>query len=178
GLGVRLIGVLGIIFVLHLWLGIYRPGSPAEGPGAFIFLSVVMVFFSLHAARRRPGLRAWLRRQLAAARDRKGFLGTLTADVRVQPSHDGAALAGPLPMRDDLAGFPMARADPHWGARLPSLLVSGRFPMIYVVDAKFFESTAGDAGRCREAPPGGVRDGARVKSPEPVMRRLPRRKVK
>jgi hypothetical protein len=48
--------------------------------------------------------------------------------------------------------------------------------MIYVVDAKFFESTAGDADRCREAPPGVVRDGA--KSPEPVMRRLPRRKVK
>ena len=79
---------------------------------------------------------------------------------------------------DDLAGFPMARADPHWGARLPSLLVSGRFAMIYVVDAKFFESTAGDADRCLESPPGVVRDGARVKSPEPVMRRLPRRKVK
>jgi hypothetical protein len=76
---------------------------------------------------------------------------------------------------DDLAGFPMARADPHWGARLPSLLVSGRFAMIYVVDAKFFESTAGDADRCLD---GVVRDGARVKSPEPVMRRLPRRKVK
>jgi hypothetical protein len=50
--------------------------------------------------------------------------------------------------------------------------------MIYVVDAKFFESTAGDADRCLESPPGVVRDGARVKSPEPVMRRLPRRKVK
>jgi len=59
-----------------------------------------------------------------------------------------------------------------------SLFVSGRFAMIYVVDAKFFESTAGDADRCREAPPGVVRDGARVKSPEAVMRRLLRRKVK
>src|SRR6516165_5836691 len=59
-----------------------------------------------------------------------------------------------------------------------SLFVSGRFAMIYVVDAKFFESTARDADRCLESPPGAVRDGARVKSPEPVMRRLPRRKVK
>jgi len=50
--------------------------------------------------------------------------------------------------------------------------------MIYVVAAKFFESTAGDADRCLESPPGVVRDRARVKSPEPVMRRLPRRKVK
>ena len=55
---------------------------------------------------------------------------------------------------------------------------SGRFAMIYVVDAKFFESTAGDADRCLKSPPGVVRAGARVKSPEPVMRRLPRRKVK
>jgi hypothetical protein len=59
-----------------------------------------------------------------------------------------------------------------------SLFVSGGFAMIYVVDAKFFESTAGDTDRCPESPPGVVRDGARVNSPEPVMRRLPRRKVK
>jgi len=50
--------------------------------------------------------------------------------------------------------------------------------MIYVVDAKFFESTAGDTDRCLESSPGVVRDGARVKSPEAVMRRLLRRKVK
>src|SRR5262249_51637207 len=77
GLGVRLIGVLGIIFVLHLWLGIYRPGSPPEWPWAYIFLSMGMFFFSLHAPRRRLGLAAWLRRNVAAVRDRKGFLGTL-----------------------------------------------------------------------------------------------------
>ena len=59
-----------------------------------------------------------------------------------------------------------------------SLFVSGRFAMIYVVDAKFFESTAGDTDRCLESPFGVVRDGARVKSPEAVMRRLLRRKVK
>jgi Patatin phospholipase len=74
---------------------------------------------------------------------------------------------------DDLAGFPMARPMP-----IDVGFVSGRFAMIYVVDAKFFESAAGDADRCLESQPGVVRDGARVKSPEPVMRRLPRRKVK
>ena len=77
GLGVRLIGVLGIIFVLHLWLGIYRPGSPAEWPWEYIFLAIVMFMFALHAAGRCLGLDAWLRRNVAAVRDRKGFLGTL-----------------------------------------------------------------------------------------------------
>ena len=42
--------------------------------------------------------------------------------------------------------------------------------MIYVVDAKFFELFG--------ITPGVVSDIARVESPEPVMRRLPRRKVK
>src|SRR5262249_21396617 len=77
GLGVRLIGVLGIIFVLHLWLGIYRPRSPPEGAWSYIFLAVVMFFVALPAAGRSLGLDAWLRRNGAAVRDRKGFLGTL-----------------------------------------------------------------------------------------------------
>jgi uncharacterized membrane protein YphA (DoxX/SURF4 family) len=77
GLGVRLIGVLGIIFVLHLWLGIYRPGTPAEWPWSYIFLAMVMFFFALHAAGRSLGLDAWLRRHVAAVRDRSGFFGTL-----------------------------------------------------------------------------------------------------
>jgi len=77
GLGVRLIGVLGIIFVLHLWLGIYRPGSPAEWPWQYIFLAIVMFFFAPHAAGRSLGLDAWLRRDVPAVRDGKGFFGTL-----------------------------------------------------------------------------------------------------
>jgi len=77
GFGVRLIGVLGIIFLLHLWLGIYRPGSPAEWPWEYIFLAMVMFFFALHAAGRSLGLDAWLRRNVAAVRDRRGFFGTL-----------------------------------------------------------------------------------------------------
>src|SRR5262249_35977650 len=77
GLGVRLIGVLGIIFVLHLWLGIYRPGSPAEWPWSYVFLAVVMFFFALNAAGRSLGLDAWLRRNIAAVREGKGFFGAL-----------------------------------------------------------------------------------------------------
>jgi len=38
---------------------------------------MVMFFFALHAAGRSLGLDAWLRRNVAAVRDRKGFLGTL-----------------------------------------------------------------------------------------------------
>ena len=82
----------------------------------------------------------------------------------------GAAVAWPLAARGHLL-FP---------ARRNGYLIrySSPFAMIYVVDAKFFESTAGDTDRCLEPPPGVVRDGARVKSPEAVMRRLLRRKVK
>ena len=77
GLGVRLIGVLGIIFVLHLWLGIYQPGSPAEWPWQYIFLAIVMFFFALHAAGHSLGLDAWLHRDVPAVRDGKGFFGAL-----------------------------------------------------------------------------------------------------
>ncbi len=60
-----------------LWLGIYRPGSPAEWPWSYLFLAMVMFFFALHAAGRSLGLDAWLRRQVPAVRDGKGFLGAL-----------------------------------------------------------------------------------------------------
>jgi hypothetical protein len=36
-----------------------------------------MFFFALHAAGRSLGLDAWLRRNVAAVRDRTGFFGTL-----------------------------------------------------------------------------------------------------
>jgi len=75
GLGVRLAGVLAIFFVLHLWLGIYLPGTPAEWSWSYIFLALLMFLFALHAAGRSLGLDAWLRRHVPAVRDGTGFLG-------------------------------------------------------------------------------------------------------
>lgn len=77
GLGVRLAGTLGIVFVLHLWLGIYQSGEPAEWPWSYVFLAIVMFLFALDAAGRSLGLDAWLRRHVTAVRDGTGLLGKL-----------------------------------------------------------------------------------------------------
>jgi len=77
GLGVRLIGALAVLFVLHLWLGIYQPGSPEEWSWSYAFLAMLMFLFSLCAAGRSLGLDAWLRRNVAAVRDGSGFFGRL-----------------------------------------------------------------------------------------------------
>lgn len=63
GFGVRLIGVAAIGFSLHLWLGIYRPGNPAEWAWSYIFLAMVHAQFAMHAAGRSLGLDALLRRR-------------------------------------------------------------------------------------------------------------------
>jgi len=77
GLGVRLASAVAILFVLQLWLGIYIPGSPAEWSWTYIFLALVLFLFALNAAGRSLGLDAWLRRDVPAVRDGKGFLGKL-----------------------------------------------------------------------------------------------------
>lgn len=77
GVGVRLAGIVGILFVANLWLGIYRPGNPAEWPWSYFFLMMVMLLLSLHAAGRSLGLDAWLRRNVASVRDGTGLLGRL-----------------------------------------------------------------------------------------------------
>ena len=77
GLGVRLISVLAILFVLHLWLGIYIPGAPAEWSWSYIFLALVLFLFALHGAGRSLGVDAWLRRHVPAVRDGQGVLGRL-----------------------------------------------------------------------------------------------------
>jgi uncharacterized membrane protein len=77
GLGVRLVSSLAIIFVLHLWLGIYQAGEPAEWPWSYVFLTIVMFLFALHAAGRSLGLDAWLRRHVVAVRDGTGLFGKL-----------------------------------------------------------------------------------------------------
>jgi uncharacterized membrane protein YphA (DoxX/SURF4 family) len=77
GVAVRAVGVLAIIFVLQLWLGIYRPGDPAEWPWSYIFLSMLMFLFSVHAAGRSLGLDAWLRRRVSGVRNGTGFWGRM-----------------------------------------------------------------------------------------------------
>jgi uncharacterized membrane protein YphA (DoxX/SURF4 family) len=77
GFGVRLVGVLAMLFVLHLWLGIYLPADPHEWPWSYIFLSMVMFLFALYAAGRSLGLDGWLHRNVPAVRDRIGFWGRL-----------------------------------------------------------------------------------------------------
>ena len=77
GLAVRFVSVLAIAFVLQLWLGIYRPGDPAEWPWSYMFLAVLMFLFALEGAGRYLGFDAWLRRNVPAVRDGKGLLGRL-----------------------------------------------------------------------------------------------------
>jgi uncharacterized membrane protein YphA (DoxX/SURF4 family) len=77
GLGVRLVASLAVVFALHLWLGIYQPGDPAEWPWSYVFLAIVMLMFAIDAAGRSLGLDAWLRRHVPAVRDGTGFIGKL-----------------------------------------------------------------------------------------------------
>lgn len=77
GLGVRLVSVLAMLFVTNLWLGIYRPGDPAEWPWSYVFLMMLLFLFTLNAAGRSLGLDAWLRRENASVRERRGTIGKL-----------------------------------------------------------------------------------------------------
>lgn len=77
GLGVRLVGAVAILFVLHLWLGIYLPGSPEEWSWSYMFLAMLMFLFSLYAAGRSLGLDAWLRRHVRSVREGSGLFGWL-----------------------------------------------------------------------------------------------------
>jgi uncharacterized membrane protein YphA (DoxX/SURF4 family) len=73
GLAVRAVSLLAIAFVLQLWLGIYRPGDPAEWSWSYVFLAMLMFLFCLLAAGRSLGLDAWLRRHVPAVREGRGF---------------------------------------------------------------------------------------------------------
>jgi uncharacterized membrane protein YphA (DoxX/SURF4 family) len=75
GFAVRFAGILGMLFVLHLWLGIYLPADPAEWPWSYVFLVMVMFLLALNAAGRSLGLDAWLRRHAPAVRDARGLFG-------------------------------------------------------------------------------------------------------
>ncbi|KRR07452.1 DoxX family protein [Bradyrhizobium valentinum] len=75
GLAVRFVGVLALAYTLQLWLGIYRPGDPAEWPWSYMFLAMLMFLFVVEGAGRSLGLDAWLRRKIPAVRDGKGPIG-------------------------------------------------------------------------------------------------------
>jgi uncharacterized membrane protein YphA (DoxX/SURF4 family) len=75
GLGVRLVSAVGVLYVLHLWLGIYQAGDPAEWPWSYVFLAALMFLFAVYGAGRSLGLDAWLRRHVAQVRDRSGMIG-------------------------------------------------------------------------------------------------------
>ena len=64
GFAVRLSSLVGILFVLQLWLGLYH--HPHEWPWLFWFMVFTLGLFALHAAGRSLGLDALLRREGAA----------------------------------------------------------------------------------------------------------------
>lgn len=61
GLGVRIVGAIGVVFVAQLWLGLYL--HPQEWPWTYVFLGGLMALFSVFAAGRSLGLDAELRRR-------------------------------------------------------------------------------------------------------------------
>jgi len=75
GFAVRAVSVLAIAFVLQLWLGIYKPGDPAEWPWSYMFLALLLLVFALEGAGRCLGLDAWLRRNAKSVRERRGLIG-------------------------------------------------------------------------------------------------------
>ena len=75
GLLVRLAGTAAALFTLNLWLGIYnkRPGDPDEWPWSYMFLTFLCGTYAVLATGRALGADAWLRRNVAAVRDGRGW---------------------------------------------------------------------------------------------------------
>lgn len=61
GIAVRLAGVVGALFMLNLWIGLYR--NDAEWPWNYVFLAILMLMFTLDRAGRSLGLDAVIARQ-------------------------------------------------------------------------------------------------------------------
>jgi hypothetical protein len=66
GLFVRPMAIVGMLFVAHLWLGLYR--HPDEWPWTYVFLIFVQGFFFLTDAGRSLGLDAMRSRKVSPAR--------------------------------------------------------------------------------------------------------------
>lgn len=60
GIAVRPVAALGVLYVLGLWIGLYR--HPAEWPWTYVFIAIVQGQFAVHDAGRSLGADA-LRRQ-------------------------------------------------------------------------------------------------------------------
>lgn len=73
GLAVRFVSLLAIAYTLQLWLGLYD--NPSEWPWTYMCLALLTFMLVLDAAGRSLGVDAWLRRNVAAVRDGKGFVG-------------------------------------------------------------------------------------------------------
>ncbi len=65
GFVTRAFSLLGIVFALQLYLGLYR--QPSEWPWEYIFIVVICGLFYVHAAGRSLGLDALLRRETSLA---------------------------------------------------------------------------------------------------------------
>jgi hypothetical protein len=61
GILVRPLAVLGMLFVVHLWLGLYH--HPQEWPWLYVFLIFVQGFFLINGAGRSLGLDAIMGRR-------------------------------------------------------------------------------------------------------------------
>lgn len=75
GFLVRPLGVIGMLFVAHPWLGLYR--QPEEWPWLYVFLIFVQGFFVVTDAGRSLGLDALIARKPVGPFAGKGLLARL-----------------------------------------------------------------------------------------------------
>lgn len=61
GVGVRLIGAVGVLFIANLWIGLYR--HPHEWPWTYMFLAGLMGLFAVEGAGRSLGLDGLIRKR-------------------------------------------------------------------------------------------------------------------
>ncbi|HVH76865.1 MAG TPA: hypothetical protein VM755_18265 [Stellaceae bacterium] len=75
GLFVRLMGLVGALQIINLWLGLYS--APGEWPWTYFFLIVLQLIFALHRYGRSLGLDAVIAARSSAAGGRRGFMRSL-----------------------------------------------------------------------------------------------------